>query len=145
MNKIKEKAIQIAANNLEASIDDIELVDGKYQVKGVPSRGLTLAEISKIAYGGKLPDGMESGLETTNFFSPEDETFPFGTHIAVVEIFPETGEVKLVKYVSVDDIGNIISPTLVTGQVHGGLAQGIGLALWEEVHYDSMAKSSPAH
>ena len=79
---------------------------------------------------------MESGLETTNFFSPEDETFPFGTHIAVVEIFPETGEVKLIKYVSVDDIGNIISPTLVTGQVHGGLAQGIGLALWEEVLYD---------
>jgi carbon-monoxide dehydrogenase large subunit len=137
LNKIKEKAIQIAANNLEASIDDIELVDGKYQVKGVPSRGLSLPEISRIAYGGKLPDGMESGLETTNFFSPEDETFPFGTHIAVVEIFPETGELKLVKYVSVDDIGNIISPTLVTGQVHGGLAQGIGLALWEEVQYDS--------
>ncbi|MEZ4532229.1 MAG: xanthine dehydrogenase family protein molybdopterin-binding subunit [Thermomicrobiales bacterium] len=137
LNKIKEKAIQIAANNLEASVDDIELVDGKYQVKGVPSKGLTLGQISRIAYGGKLPDGMESGLETTNFFSPEDETFPFGTHIAVVEVFPETGEVKLIKYVSVDDIGNIISPMLVTGQVHGGLAQGIGLALWEEVHYDS--------
>ncbi len=137
LNKIKEKAIQIAANRLEAAVDDIELVDGKYQVKGVPTRGLTLPEISKIAYGGKLPDGMESGLETTNFFSPEDETFPFGTHIAVVEVFPETGEVTLLRYISVDDIGNIISPMLVTGQVHGGLAQGIGLALWEEVQYDS--------
>lgn len=137
LNKIKEKAMQIAANNLEASVDDIELVDGKYQVKGVPSRGLTLPEISKIAYGGKLPNEMESGLETTNFFSPEDETFPFGTHIAVVEVFPETGEVKLLRYISVDDIGNIISPMLVTGQVHGGLAQGIGLALWEEITYDS--------
>ncbi|HET9659558.1 MAG TPA: xanthine dehydrogenase family protein molybdopterin-binding subunit [Thermomicrobiales bacterium] len=137
LNKIKEKAIQIAANNLEASVDDIELVDGKYQVKGVPSRGLTLPEISKIAYGGKLPGDMESGLETTNFFSPEDETFPFGTHIAVVEVFPETGELELIKYLSVDDIGNIISPMLVAGQVHGGLAQGIGLALWEEVQYDS--------
>jgi CO/xanthine dehydrogenase Mo-binding subunit len=137
LEKIKEKAIQIAANNLEASIDDIELVDGKYQVKGVPSRGLTLPEISKIAYGSKLPGDMESGLETTNFFSPEDETFPFGTHIAVVEVFPETGELKLIKYVSVDDIGNIVSPLLVTGQVHGGLAQGIGLALWEEVQYDN--------
>lgn len=137
LNKIKEKAVQIAASNLEASVDDIELVDGKYQVKGVPSRGLTLPEISKIAYGGKLPGDMESGLETTNFFSPEDETFPFGTHIAVVEVFPETGELKLIKYLSVDDIGNIISPTLVAGQVHGGLAQGIGLALWEEVQYDS--------
>lgn len=136
LNKIKEKAIRIAANQLEASPDDIELVDGKYQVKGVPTRGLTLPEISRIAYGGKLPDGMESGLETTNFFSPEDETFPFGTHIAVVEVFPETGEVKLLRYVSVDDVGNIISPMLVTGQIHGGLAQGIGLALWEEVHYD---------
>ncbi len=137
LNKIKEKAMQIAANNLEASVDDIELVDGKYQVKGVPSHSLTLPEISKIAYGSKLPDGMESGLETTNFFSPEDETFPFGTHIAVVEVFPETGEVKLLRYVSVDDIGNIISPMLVTGQVHGGLAQGIGLALWEEITYDN--------
>lgn len=136
LNKIKDKAIQIAANKLEASVDDIELVDGKYQVKGVPTGGLTLPEISKIAYGGKLPDDMESGLETTNFFSPEDETFPFGTHIALVEVFPETGEVKLLRYISVDDIGNIISPMLVTGQVHGGLAQGIGLALWEEVHYD---------
>lgn len=137
LNKIKEKAIQIAAHNLEASVEDIELVDGKYQVKGVPSRGMTLGEIAKVAYGSKLPEGMESGLETTNFFSPEDETFPFGTHVAVVEVFPETGQVELVKYVSVDDVGNIISPLLVTGQVHGGLAQGIGLALWEEVQYDA--------
>jgi CO/xanthine dehydrogenase Mo-binding subunit len=76
-------------------------------------------------------------LESTDFFSPADETFPFGTHVAVVEVFPETGEVKLLRYLSVDDCGNIISPLLVTGQVHGGVAQGIGLALWEEMHYDT--------
>jgi aerobic carbon-monoxide dehydrogenase large subunit len=75
-------------------------------------------------------------LEATEFFTPEDETFPFGTHVAVVEVFPETGEVEIKRYVSVDDCGNIISPLLVTGQVHGGLAQGISLSLWEELHYD---------
>ena len=115
---------------------DIELAEGKYRVKGVPTGGLTLAEIAEQAYGGGLPDDIDAGLESTDFFSPADETFPFGTHVAVVEVFPETGEVKLLRYLSVDDCGTIISPMLVTGQVHGGLAQGIGLALWEELHYD---------
>lgn len=136
LNKIVEKAKRIAANKLEAAVEDIELSDGKYQVKGVPTGGLSLADISKIAYSGGLPLEIEPGLESTDYFKVSDETFPFGTHIAVVEVFPETGETKILRYVSVDDIGNIISPLLVTGQVHGGLAQGIGLVLWEELHYD---------
>jgi CO/xanthine dehydrogenase Mo-binding subunit len=120
----------------EAAVEDIELIDGTYRVKGVPTTGATLAEIAKLAYGDSLPADIDAGLESTEFFKPADETFPFGTHVAVVEVFPETGEVKLLRYVSVDDCGNIISPMLVTGQVHGGLAQGIGLALWEELRYD---------
>jgi aerobic carbon-monoxide dehydrogenase large subunit len=75
--------------------------------------------------------------DRTNFFSPVDETFPFGTHVALVEVFPETGETKILRYLSVDDCANIVSPNLVTGQVHGGLGQGIGLALCEDVHYDN--------
>jgi carbon-monoxide dehydrogenase large subunit len=136
LNKIDEKARQIAAHILEASEADIELSGGKYQVKGVPTKSLTLGEIAEKAYSGDLPDTIEPGLSTTDFFKPADETFPFGCHISVVEVFPETGESKLIRYVSVDDCGNIISPLLVKGQVHGGLAQGIGQAICEELVYD---------
>lgn len=136
LNKIKAKAMQIAASMLEASESDIEMVDGKYQVKGVPDRGVSLADIAGRAYSGDMPDEIEIGLETTSFFKPSDETFPFGTHISVVEVFPETGEITLMRHVSVDDCGNIITPFLVTGQVHGGLAQGIGQVILEEIHYD---------
>jgi carbon-monoxide dehydrogenase large subunit len=136
LNQIKEKASRIAAHKLEAAVEDIELREGKYRVKGVPTGGLSLADVAEIAYSGDLPAGLNPGLDATDFFKPADETFPFGTHIAQVEVFPETGEVKLLRYLSVDDCGNIISPLLVTGQVHGGLAQGIGLVLWEELIYD---------
>jgi carbon-monoxide dehydrogenase large subunit len=136
LEKVREKARQIAAHMQEAAPEDIELVDGVYRVKGVPAGGATLPEIAAVAYGSSLPAEIDAGLESTDFFKPADETFPFGTHIAVVEVFPETGEVKLLRYLSVDDCGNIISPVLVTGQVHGGLAQGIGLVLWEELLYD---------
>jgi len=136
LNKIQNRAKQIAAHLLEASAEDIEIVDGKYKVKGVPGGdGLSLADIAGAAYGGSLPAEFEAGLESTDFFRPEDETFPFGTHVAVVEVFPDTGEVKLLRFVSVDDCGVIISPNLVRGQVHGGLAQGIGQALFEEMTY----------
>jgi carbon-monoxide dehydrogenase large subunit len=137
LNKISEKAKRIAAHKLEAAVEDIELAEGKYRVKGVPTQGVSLAEVAALAYGGDLPEDISAGLETTEFFKPADETFPFGTHVAVVEVFPETGDVKLIRYVSVDDCGTIISPMLVTGQVHGGLAQGIGQVLWEEMHYDA--------
>ncbi len=137
LDKVRAKASRIAAHLLEAAIDDIEVSDGKFRVRGVPDRGVTLADIAGLAYSGDLPTEIDAGLESTDFFRPEDETFPFGTHIAVVEVFPETGRVELQKFVSVDDCGVIISPLLVTGQVHGGLAQGIGQALVEELTYDS--------
>lgn len=137
LDKIKDKAIKIAAHLLEASPDDIELDNGMYRVKGVPDQGVNLAQIAGAAYSGSLPAEFEAGLETTDFFRPANTTYPFGTHIAIVEVIPETGEVKWVRYVAVDDCGVIMSPLLVTGQVHGGLAQGIGQALLEEMHYDS--------
>jgi CO/xanthine dehydrogenase Mo-binding subunit len=136
MNKVQERAKAIAAHLLEAAPEDIEIEDGAFRVKGVPDRGVALAEIAAAAYGGSLPPDFGAGLEATEFFRPEDETFPFGTHIAVVEVDPNSGEVKLVKFLSVDDCGPIISPKLVRGQVHGGVAQGIGQALLEEVVYD---------
>ena len=136
LNKIQEKAKRIAASMLEAAVDDIELIDGKYRVTGVPTKGLTLGDIAARAYSGDLADDIEHGLESTDFFKPADTTFPFGTHIAVCEVFPETGEVEMRRFISVDDCGVIISPMLVRGQVHGGLAQGIGQALVEELHYD---------
>ena len=136
LDKIREKARQIAAHLLEAAVEDIELEGGTYRVKGVPSRGMTLAEVAEAAYGGSLPKEFDPGLETTDFFRPAGTTFPFGTHVAVVEVLPETGDIKFLRYVSVDDCGKIISPMLVTGQVHGGLAQGIGQALFEEMEYD---------
>ena len=136
IDRIKEKAAQIAAHLLEAAAEDIEFVDGKWRVKGAPDRAVTLAEIAQAAYGGNLPEGMEPGLVATDFFAPPDEVFPFGTHVAVVEVFPETGEVEILKYSAVDDCGPRINPLLVEGQVHGGLAQGIAQALWEEVRYD---------
>ncbi|MFO7270280.1 MAG: molybdopterin-dependent oxidoreductase [Sphaerobacter thermophilus] len=136
IEKIREKLKQIAAAMLEASVDDIELADGRWRVKGAPDKSVTLAQIAAEAYGGTLPADIAPGLETTDFFRPEDETFPFGTHVAVVELMPDTGEVKLLRYVSVDDCGVIMNPMLVEGQVHGGLAQGIAQALLEEVRYD---------
>lgn len=136
MNKVRDRAMTIAAQLLEASVDDIEIAEGSFRVRGVPDRGVTLNEIAGAAYSGDLPSEFGAGLEATEYFRPDSETYPFGTHIAVVEVFPETGIVKLVRYVSVDDCGKIISPNLVRGQVHGGLAQGIGQALLEEVVYD---------
>ncbi len=136
MNKVRDRAMTIAAQLLEASVDDIEIAEGSFRVRGVPDRGVTLNDIAGAAYSGDLPSEFGAGLEATEYFRPDSETYPFGTHIAMVEVFPETGIVKLVRYVSVDDCGKIISPNLVRGQVHGGLAQGIGQALLEEVVYD---------
>jgi carbon-monoxide dehydrogenase large subunit len=136
VDKLREKARRIAANLLEASLDDIELEGGRYRVKGAPDRSVTLDQIAANAYSGRVPEDLEPGLETTDFFRPEDETFPFGTHIAMVEVVPDTGEVKMLRYISIDDCGFIVSPLLVEGQVHGGLAQGIAQALLEEIHYD---------
>ncbi len=136
LDKVRDRAQAIAAHLLEAAPEDIEITEGSFRVKGVPDRGVSLVEIASAAYGGSLPPEFGAGLEATEFFRPADETFPFGTHVAVVEVTPETGVVKLIKFVTVDDCGVIISPGLVRGQVHGGVAQGIGQALLEEIVYD---------
>ena len=134
--QVREKAVKIAAHMLEASPSDIEYVDGQYRVRGVPSQSLTLGQIAQRAYTDELPDDLDPGLEATDFFRPADFIYPFGTHVAVVEVDRETGEISLRDYYSVDDCGPRISPTLVEGQIHGGLAQGIGQALLEQVIYD---------
>ena len=134
--KVRDKAIKIAAHVLEASPGDIEFADGEYRVKGLPSRSLSLMDIAKRAYSDRLPDDIDTGLEATDFFRPADFIYPFGTHVAVVEIERDTGVISLREYYSVDDCGPRISPLLVEGQIHGGLAQGIGQALLEEVIFD---------
>ncbi len=134
--RIREKAMRIAAHLLEAAVEDIEFADGKYRVKGAPDRAVTLAQIAQAAYSPGLPADIEPGLVVTDYYAPPGTLFPFGTHVAIVEVFPDTGEVKLLEYYSVDDCGPRINPLLVEGQVHGGLAQGIAQALWEEVRYD---------
>jgi len=133
--KVRDKARQIAANMLEASPDDVVLEGGAYQVKGVPSRSLTLAQIADQAYSDKLPKEIDPGLEASDFFTPT-LIYPFGAHVAVVEVERETGTITLREYYTVDDCGPRLSPMLVEGQVHGGLAQGIAQALLEEMVYD---------
>lgn len=134
--QVRAKAIQIAAHLLEAASGDLEVRDRAFVVKGAPWRGVTLAEIARAAYGPSLPDDITPGLEAVDFYRPPSTTFPFGADVAVVEIHPETGVVDLQRYVAVDDCGHVVSPMLVEGQVHGGLAQGIAQALFEEVRYD---------
>ncbi|HEX5501256.1 MAG TPA: xanthine dehydrogenase family protein molybdopterin-binding subunit [Thermomicrobiales bacterium] len=136
LGKVQEKAHKIAAHLLEASPEDIEYRDGSWGVKGAPDRSKTFKDIAAAAYSGSLPDTIGTGLEETDFFRPPDTTFPFGADVVQVEVDPDTGEVALQRYVAVDDCGRVISPMLVDGQVHGGLAQGIGQALWEEIVYD---------
>ncbi|MBE3564652.1 MAG: molybdopterin-dependent oxidoreductase [Thermogemmatispora sp.] len=137
VQKLKEKMKQIAAHMLEASPADVTLEDGKFSVAGAPQKAVTFAEVAAAAnFSNTLPPGIEPGLETTVFFEPEACTFPFGTHICVVEIDKDTGEVHLRRYVAVDDCGRQLNPLLVAGQIHGGIAQGVGQALFEGVVYD---------
>ena len=138
VSKIKDKARKLAAHMLEAAEEDIVYEDGKLFVKGAPAEAKTIQDIALGAhvYSDDLPEGMEPGLEATSYFDPKNFTWPFGTHIAVVEIEPETGEVKLRRYICVDDVGNVINPMIVDGMVHGGIAQGVGQALQEEAVYD---------
>ncbi|MBI2460606.1 MAG: molybdopterin-dependent oxidoreductase [Candidatus Rokubacteria bacterium] len=134
---VKAKARRIVAHLLEAAPEDVVLEDGKWSVRGFPARALTLREIAAAAHrAAKLPPGMEPGLEASSVFDPPDFTVPFGVYLAVVEVLPETGEVRLHRFIGVDDVGNVLSPLLLEGQLHGGIAQGIAQALWEEVVYD---------
>jgi carbon-monoxide dehydrogenase large subunit len=134
--KVHDKARRLAAHLLEAAAEDVVLADGRYQVKGAPGRGVTLAQIAASAYGEGLPGHIEAGLEASEFFRPPQLVYPFGAHVAVVEVDRETGVVTVRGFFSVDDCGVRISPLLVAGQVHGGLAQGIAQALLEELVYD---------
>jgi carbon-monoxide dehydrogenase large subunit len=137
-DKVIEKAKVLAAHFLEASPDDMEFSNGRLGVRGT-DQGMSLAEVSLATWAGHdLPEGVEPGVDSEASFDPQTFSFPHGTHLCAVEVDTETGAVKLRKYVCVDDIGVIINPLIVAGQVHGGLVQGIAQALWEEaVHDDS--------
>jgi carbon-monoxide dehydrogenase large subunit len=136
--KVREKVIQIGAHVLEASPADVVVEGGKVFVKGVPGKAKSFGDISMAAYlANNLPDGMEPGLEATVYYDPPNFTFPFGTHVAEVEIDGETGAVKLETYSACDDCGRQINPMIVEGQLHGGITQGIGQALYEAAVYDS--------
>ena len=137
LGKIIDKAKRIAAHLLEAAPEDIVAENGRYFVRGSPDRSKGFAELSLAAYlAHNYPRDLEPGLEANAFYDPSNFTFPFGAHIAVVEVKQETGEVKVLKYVAVDDVGNVINPMIVDGMVHGGIAQGVAQALWEEMRYD---------
>jgi carbon-monoxide dehydrogenase large subunit len=133
---VREKMIQIAANLMEASVDDVDLAEGTFSVRGAPDKSVAWGRVVAAAYGGKIPEGMEYGLQSTHHFAPDGETFPFGVHIAVVDIDPDTGRVTLRRHVAVDDCGPVLNPLLAEGQRHGGIAQGVGQALFEGVIYD---------
>ncbi len=135
-HKVVEKAKKLAAHAFEASEEDIVVDQGRYFVRGNPSEAKALAELAFASYGAGLPEGMEHGLEAVSYFDPPNFVWPFGCHICAVEVDPETGGVSIDRYVAVDDCGNVINPMVVDGQLHGGIAQGISQALFEEVLYD---------
>ena len=135
--KIRDKAKVIAAHLLEAAVEDMEYEDGKFFVKGAPDQSKTIGDIALMAnVAWNMPEGVEAGLEASTFYDPPNFTFPFGAHLAVVEVDAETGAVALKRYVALDDCGPQINPVIVEGQVHGGVVQGVGQALWEEAVYD---------
>ncbi|MBA3259800.1 MAG: molybdopterin-dependent oxidoreductase [Gemmatimonadales bacterium] len=135
--RVKEKAKKIAAHLLEASEGDIEWQDGKYNVRGSPDQAKSFAEVALMAnLAWNMPPGVEPGLEATAFFDPTNFVYPFGSHICTVEVDAETGEVKILRYIAVDDCGPHINPMIVEGQIHGGVIQGIGEGLQEICIYD---------
>jgi aerobic carbon-monoxide dehydrogenase large subunit len=137
VRKIKDKAKALAAHLLEASVEDMDYADGRFFVKGAPAKAKTIQDIALFAnVAWNMPAGMEAGLEASSFYDPPNFVYPFGAHVAVVEVEPDTGRVALKRYVAVDDCGPQINPMIVEGQVHGGVVQGIGQALWEEAVYD---------
>ena len=137
LQRIKDKAKLIGAHMLEASIDDVIYEDGKVHVKGAPTESKTIQEIAgQAALAYDLPEGMEAFLDDTAYYDPPNCTFPFGTHMCMVEVDRHTGQVDIQRYVAVDDVGRVINPMIVDGQVHGGIAQGVAQALWEHGVYD---------
>ena len=135
-DKVIEKAKPVAAHLLEASVDDIEFSGGRFGVRGT-DQGMAIGEIATAVFAAhNLPDGVEPSLDSEATYDPVNFSFPHGTHLCAMEVDTETGALKMRKYVACDDIGNIINPLIVAGQVHGGLVQGIAQALWEEAVYD---------
>ncbi len=136
--KLALKCREIVAHNLEAAVDDIEIIPGKFALAGDPDQGMTLAEVAGCAYidATAMPEGMELGLEQTLIYDPSNFVFPFGAHVCVVDVDAATGKIDVVRWIAVDDCGPAINPMLIDGQVHGGVAYGIGQALYEQVVYD---------
>ncbi len=138
LDKIKEKGKKIAAHLLEANPKDMEYVGGQFVVKGSPEKAIPFGQVALTAYvPHNYPEGVEPGLEETSFYDPSNFCFPFGAHACVVEVDPDTGYVKILRYLAVDDVGNVINPMIVDGMVHGGITQGVAQALWEEAVYDN--------
>jgi aerobic carbon-monoxide dehydrogenase large subunit len=137
IQKLKAKAAKLAAHMLQVDPGSVSFADGKFTSSAAPGKQTSIQEVALAAHLAKsIPEDMEPGLSATSFYEPKNFTFPFGTHIAVVEIDRETGEIDFQRYVAVDDCGKQINPMLVQGQVHGGIVQSIGQALYEEVVYD---------
>jgi aerobic carbon-monoxide dehydrogenase large subunit len=135
-DKVIEKAKPVAAHLLEASVDDIEFKSGQFTVRGT-DQGMAIGEVALAVFAAhNLPDGVEPSLDSDATYDPVNFSFPHGTHLCAMEVDTETGGLKMRKYVACDDIGVIINPLIVSGQVHGGLVQGIAQALWEEAVYD---------
>jgi carbon-monoxide dehydrogenase large subunit len=135
--KVIEKAKPVAAHMLEADVADVEFSNGAFQVRGTPGAGKTLAECSLAVFAAhNLPDGIEPTIDADAVYDPVNFSFPHGTHLCATEVDTETGRVTIRSYVAVDDVGRVVNPLIVEGQVHGGIAQGIAQALFEEAIYD---------
>ncbi len=136
LDKVIEKGAQIAAHKLESRVEDLDFENGQWTVKGT-DKSISFGDVSLTAYvPHDYPADLEPGLDFSSFYDPANFTYPFGCHVAIVEVDKETGAVKLKRFIAVDDVGNIINPMIVDGQIHGGLAQGIGQALFEGTVYD---------
>jgi aerobic carbon-monoxide dehydrogenase large subunit len=136
--KVRERARIVASAMLEVSPDDLEWTGEKFQVRGDPDQARSIAEIAMAAHSGlELPDGVEGHLDASTVYNPPNLTYPFGAYICVVDVDPGTGEVKVRRFIAVDDCGVRINPMIVEGQVHGGLADGVGMALMQVIAYDS--------
>jgi len=136
-DKVVAKAKVIASKMLEVPPEEVEFGGGVFQAKGSESPGKTIQEIALAAFAAHdLPDGAEPSLDSDATFDPQNFSFPHGTHLCATEVDSETGQVKIRSYVAVDDVGRVVNPAIVEGQVHGGIAQGLGQALYEEAVYD---------
>jgi carbon-monoxide dehydrogenase large subunit len=135
-SEVRERAREVAAGLLEAEAEDVDLADGAFHVAGAPGRRVSFREVAAAAHGSGRPPGVDPGLEATTFFEQDGTAYAFGTHAAVVAVDPDTGDLEVERYVAVDDCGVRVNPRLVEGQVHGGVAQGLGQALYERAVYD---------